>query len=148
MPLSAGGMLTSAAPYQQDSSRQVKCHEYSLLLGFLQVAPSIFCSVLGYLVLGRGLFSLEKKKKSLKGQLIAVFHYLGAKEKLGPGFSKDYSEIKRDHSHKMQQEKFVFLHKKNIFHYESGEVLNKVTQKGTEISFFLRYSEFHSTELF
>lgn len=38
----------------------------------------------------------------------------------------------------MQQEKFVFLHKKNIFHYESGEVLNKVTQKGTEISFFFK----------
>ncbi|KAK4817961.1 hypothetical protein QYF61_003481 [Mycteria americana] len=29
----------------------------------------------------------------------------------------------------MQQEKFVLSRKKNIFHHESGEVLNKVTQK-------------------
>ena len=71
---------------------------------------------MGYLVLDRDLFSLEKK--SLKGQLIAVFQYLGAKEELGPGFSEEYSEINREHSHKMQQEKFVLLHRKNIFHDE------------------------------
>jgi len=49
------------------------------------------CSVLGCLVLDRGLFSLENK--GLKGQLIAVFHYLGAKEEPGSGFSEEYSEI-------------------------------------------------------
>lgn len=76
------------------------------------------------------------EKRSLKGQLIAVFHYFGAKEELGPGFPGEYSEPKKDHSHKMQQEKIVLLRKKDIFHDESGEVLNKVTQKGTGISGF------------
>lgn len=50
----------------------------------------------------------------------------------------------------MQQEKCVLLQKKNMFQDESGEVLNKVSQKGTGISifFFGRCLEFHSTELF
>lgn len=46
------------------------------------------------------------------------------------------SDINRDCSHKMQQEKCVLLRKKNMFQDESGEVLNKVSQKGTGISVF------------